>query len=73
MLACCLVGQQAYCSLLLFKMLLVGMRHGGLSDETVEGMVNVYLHLLGFLGLSLEDDVPDHSVLPQFRMQLKKA
>jgi len=53
----------AYSGLLLFKMLLVGIWNGGLSDESVEDMANSNLHVIRFLGLSLEDDVPDHSVL----------
>ena len=56
------IGRPAYPGLLLFKMLLVGLWHGGLSDEAVEDMANVNLHVLCFLGLALEDDVPDHSV-----------
>lgn len=67
------VGRPAYPGLLLFKMLLVGLWHGGLSDEAVEDMANVNLHVLCFLGLALEDDVPDHSVLSWFRTQLTKA
>ncbi len=67
------VGRPAYPGLLLFKMLLVGLWHGGLSDQAVEGMANVNLHALCFLGLSLEDDVPDHSVLSRFRTKLTKA
>lgn len=67
------VGRPAYPGLLLFKMLLVGLWHGGLSDEAVEDMANVNLHALCFLGLSLEDDVPDHSVLSRFRTRLTKA
>lgn len=64
------VGRPAYPGLLLFKMLLVGPWHG---DEAVEDMANANLHVLCFLGLSLEDDVPDHSVLSRFRAQLTKA
>jgi IS5 family transposase len=50
----------AYPGLLLFK---VGLWHGGLSDEAVESKANINLHVLCFLGLALEDNVPDHSVL----------
>ena len=67
------IGRPAYPGLLLFKMLLAGLWHGGLSDEAVEDMANVNLHVLCFLGLALEDDVPDHSVLSRFRTQLTKA
>jgi len=66
-------GRPAYPGLLLFKMLLVGLWHGGLSDESVEEMANVNLHVMRFLGLDLEDDVPDHSVLSRFRTRLTKA
>ncbi|WP_090579445.1 transposase [Nitrosomonas sp. Nm58] len=31
------------------------------SDEAVEDMANVNLHVMRFLGLNLEDDVSDHS------------
>ncbi|QOJ23532.1 MAG: transposase [Gammaproteobacteria bacterium] len=66
-------GRPAYSGLLLFKMLLVGIWHGGLSDESVEDMANSNLHVMRFLGLSLEDDVPDHSVLSRFRTRLTAA
>lgn len=33
-------GQPAYSGLLLFKMVLVGIWNGGLSDESVENMAN---------------------------------
>jgi len=66
-------GRPAYPGLLLFKMLLVGLWHGGLSDESVEEMANVNLHVMRFLGLDLEDDVPDHSVLSRFRTRLTAA
>lgn len=36
-------------------------------------MANVNLHVLCFLGLSLENDVPDHSVLSLFRTKLTKV
>ena len=66
-------GRPAYRGLLLFKMLLVGIWNGGLSDEAVEDMANSNLHVMRFLGLSLEDDVPDHSVLSRFRTRLTAA
>ena len=36
-------------------------------------MANSNLHVMRFLGLALEDDVPDHSVLSRFRTRLTKA
>ena len=67
------IGRPAYPGLLLFKMLLVGIWHGGLSDEAVEDMANANLYVMRFLDLSLEDDVPDHSVLSRFRTRLTAA
>ena len=66
-------GRPAYSGLLLFKMLMVGIWNGGLSDESVEDMANSNLHVMRFLDLSLEDDVPDHSVLSRFRTCLTRA
>lgn len=66
-------GRPAYPGLLLFKMLLVGIWHGGLSDESVEDMANANLHVMKFLGLDMEDEVPDHSVLSRFRTRLTTA
>ncbi|MEQ1740690.1 MAG: hypothetical protein ABL884_12380 [Methyloglobulus sp.] len=39
-------------------MLLVELWHGGLSDEAVEDITNVNLHVSRFPGLRLEDEVP---------------
>jgi len=64
-------GRPAYPGLLLLKMLLAGIWNGGLSDESVEDMANSNLHVMRFLGLSLEDDVPDHSVLAQVNAQIQ--
>lgn len=66
-------GRPAYAGILLFKMLLVGIWYKGLSDEAVEDMANSNLHVMRFLGIKLEDDVPDHSVLSRFRTTLTKA
>ncbi|MCC8997804.1 MAG: transposase [Nitrosomonas sp.] len=52
-------------------LLLVGIWSSGLSDESVEDMTNSNLHVMRFLGLSLEDDVPDHSVLSRFTTRRK--
>lgn len=57
----------------LIRVLLTGIWNGGLSDESVEDMANSNLHVMRFLGLSLEDDVPDHSVLSRFRTRLTVA
>ena len=63
-------GQPAYPGLLLFKMLLVGYWNGGLSDRLIEEMANENLSVMLFLGLNLEDSVPDHSVIARFRKRL---
>ena len=54
-------------------MLLTGIWHGGLSDESVGDMAYTNLHVMRFWGLSLEDDVPDHSVLSRFRTRLTQT
>lgn len=66
-------GHPAYPGLLLFKMLLARIWHGGLSDESVEDMANANLHVMRFFGLSLEHDVPNHSVLSRFRTRLPQT
>jgi len=67
------IGRPAYPGILLFKMLLVGIWYKGISDEAVEDMANSNLHVMRFLGIKLEDDVPDHSVLSRFRTTLTQA
>jgi IS5 family transposase len=52
-------------------MLLVGMWNG-LSDYGTEDIVNDSLSANRFCGLSIEDKVPDHSVLSRFRTHLTK-
>ena len=54
-------------------MFLIGIWHGGLSDEEVEDIANSNLYVMRFLDLYLEDDVLDHSVLSRFRTRLTKA
>ena len=44
-------GRPAFPGLLLFKMLLVGIWHGGLSDEAIEDMASSNLHVMRFLAL----------------------
>jgi transposase, IS5 family len=66
------VGQPSYSGLLLFKMLLLGVWNGNMSDRLVEEMANENLSAMSFCGLSLEHTVPDHSVLSRFRTCLGK-
>jgi IS5 family transposase len=62
-------GRPSYSGLLLFKMSLLQTWYG-LSDYEVEEKVNDSLSFMKFVGLALEDDVPDHSVLSRFRTEL---
>ena len=64
-------GRPSYSGLLLFKMSLLQTWYG-LSDYEVEERVNDSLSFMKFVGLSLEDDVPDNSVLSRFRTELTK-
>lgn len=43
---------------------------GGISNEAIEDMVNASLHVMRFLGLNLEDDVPDYSYKPKKTAQI---
>jgi len=62
-------GRPSYSGLILFKMSLLQTWYG-LSDYEVEDRVNDSISFSRFVGLSLEDSVPDHSVLSRFRTEL---
>jgi IS5 family transposase len=64
-------GRRSYSGLLLFKMSLLQTWYG-LSDYEVEEKVNDSLSFMKFVGLTLEDDVPDNSVLSRFRSELTR-
>jgi len=64
-------GVKAYDSVLMFKILLV-QKFYDLSDEKVEEGLNVNLLYLRFVGLSLEDPVPDSTTIGRFRNALLK-
>ncbi len=64
-------GRSSYSGLLLFKMCLLQTWYG-LSDYEVEEKVNDSLSFMQFVGLQLEDEVPDHSVISRFRLELTK-
>jgi IS5 family transposase len=66
------VGGKAYTPILLFKMLLVGVWYGSLSDYEVEDLLNDSLSVREFCNLGLQDSVPDHSVLSRFRTSLSQ-
>ncbi|MEO9022941.1 MAG: IS5 family transposase [Ginsengibacter sp.] len=64
-------GRCSYSGLLLFKMSLLQTWYG-LSDYEVEERVNDSLSFMKFVGLTLEDSVPDNTVLSRFRTELTK-
>ena len=66
------MGAPAYPALALFKALLLQQLYG-LSDPQLEEALADRLSFRHFLGLSLTDDVPDHSTLWRFREQLTKS
>ena len=65
-------GRPSYSGLILFKMNLLQTWYG-LSDYEVEEQVNDSLSFMQFVGLQLEDSVPDNSVLSRFRSCLTIA
>jgi IS5 family transposase len=62
-------GRPGYPTLVLFKALLLQALYG-LSDRELEEALNDRFSFQRFVGLSLEDAVPDHSVLNRFRNRL---
>lgn len=64
-------GRESYDGLVLFKMSLLQTWYG-LSDYEVEDRVNDSISFSKFVGISLDDSVPDHSVLSRFRTELTK-
>lgn len=65
-------GEAGWPTLVLFKALLL-QRWYDLSDEALEACLSDRLSFMGFCGLSLEDDVPDHSTFWRFRERLGEA
>lgn len=62
-------GRAAWPPLVLFKALLVGALYG-LSERELEEALGDRLSFRRFVGLGLEESVPDHSVLNRFRNEL---
>lgn len=62
-------GRPGYPVLALFKAILLQALYG-LSERELEGALNDRLSFRRFVGLSLEAEVPDHTVLNRFRNQL---
>ncbi|MGL5979378.1 MAG: transposase [Phocaeicola sp.] len=67
-------GRPSYPGLLLFKICLLQSWYD-LSDYEVEDQVNDRISFSRFVGLSLDDKCPDHSVISRFRRAMiqKKA
>lgn len=64
-----IAGNLAYPGLVLFKMSLLGIWYN-LSDRALEERVNDSISFSRFCGLTLEDTVPDHSIVSRFRTML---
>jgi transposase, IS5 family len=62
-------GNPCYPALALLRCLLLGVWHG-LSDEALEEAIVDRLSFRRFVGLSLDDAVPDHTTLWRFRQEL---
>ncbi len=65
------VGRPSYEGIVLFKMTLLQTWYG-LSDYQVEDRVNDSISFSRFVGISLDNPVPDHSVISRFRTELTK-
>jgi IS5 family transposase len=63
------VGCPAYPGLMLFKMVLLQTWYG-LSDYEVEDRLNDSISFSRFVGLSIDNKSPDHSVLSRFRIEM---
>ena len=64
-------GRASYSSIILFKMLLLQTWYG-LSDESVEINVKDRISFSKFCCISMDDQVPDSTVLCRFRGALSK-
>jgi IS5 family transposase len=62
-------GRPSYSGLVLFKMCLLQYWYN-LSDYEVEAQCNDSISFSNFIGIVLEDQVPDHSVISRFRSEL---
>ena len=65
-------GRPPYDCVLMFKVLIV-QTINNLSDERTEFLINDRISFMGFLGLGLDDRVPDARTIWLFREQLTKA
>jgi transposase, IS5 family len=62
-------GEPAYPPLMMFKVVLL-QRWYGLSDPQMEEALFDRMSFLGFVGLSAQDETPDHTTIWRFRQKL---
>lgn len=65
-------GEAAYPPLMMFKVLLL-QRWYGLSDPAMEAALFDRMSFLAFVGLSSEDETPDHATIWRFRQKLAEG
>jgi IS5 family transposase len=65
-------GEAAYPPLMMFKVVLL-QRWYGLSDPQMEEALFDRMSFLGFVGLSAEDETPDHTTIWRFRQKLAEG
>jgi IS5 family transposase len=65
-------GEAAYPPLMMFKVLLL-QRWYGLSDPAMEAALFDRMSFLAFVGLSAEDETPDHATIWRFRQKLAEG
>lgn len=65
-------GELAYPPLVMFKVMLLQVWYG-LSDPQMENALDDRLSFGRFAGLSLEDEIPDHSTIWRFRERLAQS
>jgi IS5 family transposase len=66
---CAAKGEASYPPLMMFKVVLL-QRWYGLSDPAMEDALFDRMSFLSFVGLSAEDETPDHSTIWRFREKL---
>ena len=69
---CAAKGEPAYPPLMMFKVVLL-QRWYGLSDPQMEEALFDRVSFLGFVGLSAEDETPDHTTIWRFRQKLAEG
>ncbi len=68
---CAAKGEPSYPPVMMFKVLLL-QRWYGLADEAMEAALFDRMSFLSFVGMSAEDETPDHTTIWRFRERLAK-